>query len=257
MSLFTIGNLSSVTALTAVLAGLGMLTLTQTASAFIVGGGYKASLEAYSFDDISATGTGLLGNANNSTSGNLNLGFAFNFFGVDYNQFRISSNGFLALGIQPASPPSNDARSLNLDLNNLNSSNAPIGPIIASFWDNLTFNGNGRDRAYYEVKQDNQGKKRLIVQWNKAGIPGTPGVAGDDRTITFQTVLFENSNDILLSYKDTFVSPGNASNNGSSATVGISDGSISGQRLQWSYNSAFSAYEPPQTGPTIRFRKYP
>jgi len=249
LSLFTIGNLSSFTALTAVLAGVGILSTLQTASATsITGGGYRASLEAYSFENISSE-TAILNNDDNDSSLlPANLNFSFRFFGVDYNQFRVSSNGFLALGTStPSSPPATDSRPTNLDLNNLTTN---IGPTIAAFWDDLTF-AQSYDRAYYAVRGTGT-DRRLIVQWNQAGVSGSGNNAGD---ITFQAVLFENSGDILLSYADTFFGSGVTNNNGGSATVGISDGQPNGQRLQWSYNTPFSGYAPPQTGPTIRFRR--
>jgi hypothetical protein len=249
LSLFTVGNVSAIAILSTVLAGVGILIETQNASAYIVGGGYQAGVESYSFEDISTSGTGILNNANDNTTNRLNIPFAFRFFGVDYNEYRISSNGFLALGNPSpnAARPADDARADNLDLNTASG----IGPIIAPYWDNLTATGSGRDRAYYEVK-GTAGSRRLIVQWNKFGYAGSPTTTGD---ITFQAILFEGSNNIVFSYADTFFEPNSAVNNGGSATVGISDGSGGSNRLQWSYNSAFSQYAPPQAGPTVRFQQ--
>ncbi|BAU13873.1 hypothetical protein LEP3755_44160 [Leptolyngbya sp. NIES-3755] len=247
LSLFTIGNLSSLTALTAVLAGVGILSTLQTASATsITGGGYRASLEAYSFENITSADS-VLNNDNSTALLPTSLNFSFRFFGVDYNRFQVSSNGFLALGTS-TSPPATDSRPENLNLNSLTTN---IGPTIAAFWDDLDFGGS-YGTAFYAVRgTQQQGDRRLIVQWNQAGVGGTNN-GGD---ITFQAVLFENSGDILLSYADTFFGSGVANNNGGSATVGISDGQPNGQRLQWSYNTPFSGYAPPQTGPTIRFRR--
>lgn len=250
LSLFTIGNLSSFTALTAVLAGVGILSTLQTAIATtITGGGYRANLEAYNFENLTSGSATSILNTDDDNSSLLpaDLNFSFKFFGVDYNRFQVSSNGFLALGTSP-SLPATDSRPTNLDLNNLTTN---IGPTIAAFWDNLSFTG-PYDRAYYAVRGTGN-DRRLIVQWNQAGVSGTNNNGNE---ITFQAVLFENSSDILLSYADTFFATDVANNNGGSATVGISDGQVNGQRLQWSYNTAFSGYAPPQ-GRTIRFRREP
>ncbi|MBL1214964.1 MAG: T9SS type A sorting domain-containing protein [Ignavibacteriae bacterium] len=50
----------------------------------------------YDWRDISATGTDRIGTiGDNQTIGPFNLGFTFNYFGVDYTQFYINANGFI------------------------------------------------------------------------------------------------------------------------------------------------------------------
>ncbi len=57
------------------------------------------SQPAYSWIDISGTGTDLIGSiSDEQTVGPFGLGFTFNFFGVDYTDFYINSNGFITFG---------------------------------------------------------------------------------------------------------------------------------------------------------------
>jgi hypothetical protein len=55
--------------------------------------------------------------------------------------------------------------------------------------------------------------------------------------VTFQAILFEGTNDILLQYRDVY--SGSSRDYGASATVGIRDrdGHLNGENLQWSYNA--------------------
>jgi hypothetical protein len=55
-----------------------------------------SSQPTYSWIDISGTGTDIVGSiGDDQTIGPLNIGFTFNYFGVDYTQFYINSNGFI------------------------------------------------------------------------------------------------------------------------------------------------------------------
>lgn len=54
------------------------------------------SQPTYNWIDISGTGTDIIGSiGDDETFGPLNLGFTFNYFGTDYTQFYINSNGFI------------------------------------------------------------------------------------------------------------------------------------------------------------------
>lgn len=54
------------------------------------------SQPAYDWIDISGTGTDIIGSlGDDETIGPLSLGFTFNYFGVDYTEFYINSNGFI------------------------------------------------------------------------------------------------------------------------------------------------------------------
>jgi Kelch motif len=61
------------------------------------GYGYLTSTTTYDWVDISATGTPV-SLYDDDNSGPLNTGFSFSFYGVDYTQFYINSNGNLSFG---------------------------------------------------------------------------------------------------------------------------------------------------------------
>lgn len=235
LSLFTIGNLSSFTALTAVLAGIGILSTLQSASAQTISGdGYTATRLTYSFEDISSTGTGILANQDNNTS-SIKLPFVFRFFNVNYNtqtDLFISTNGLLSFG--SAYPNANNE--------SLTSLSTAIPPTIAVLWDDLTFNtatNPDANRVYYQTLGSGN-SERLVIQWDKAGVVGETGA---NKLITFQAILYKNDDKIRFNYLDTLVSPGSPANAAGLATVGISNGQVGGQRLQWSYNTPFSSYQ--------------
>lgn len=55
------------------------------------------SQPTYDWIDISGTGTDIIGSiGDNQTIGPLSLGFTFNYFGADYTEFYINSNGFIS-----------------------------------------------------------------------------------------------------------------------------------------------------------------
>jgi hypothetical protein len=119
----------------------------------------------------------------------------------------------------------------NVDL----TTTAPSGnnPSIAVLWDDWQFFSPGTDASYYYTLMGAPGSRRFITQWNLA----EGCCSGSPIPVTFQSVLFEGSNDILLSYLN--VDSGDFRAFGNSATVGIrdTDGQLNGQNLQWSFNS--------------------
>jgi len=102
-----------------------------------------------SFDpwtDISGTGTPISefdptsGNKDDVLSSALNIGFPFRFFGTNFSQLRVCSNGFLTF----------DTASGNTAFSNLSLPNtgAPRN-MIAFLWDDLFFSSGKSSRAYY------------------------------------------------------------------------------------------------------------
>ncbi|XWK88152.1 MAG: PEP-CTERM sorting domain-containing protein [Phormidium sp.] len=185
--------------------------------------GYTATDEVgYSFQDISRTGTRILAGTDDVTT-SANLGFNFNFYGRDYNNLSLTANGLLTFGGSNYQY-SNSSFSTSSPYYNL----ASIGVL----WDDWQFFPGGTDAVYYQTVGD-PGNRRFITQWNRAG-----GFYSSPSTVTFESVLFEGSNDILFSYQD--VDSGDYRSFGGSSTVGIRDvnGQLNDRNLQWSYNSA-------------------
>ncbi len=156
---------------------------------------------AYSFEDISSTGTNL-GLSDNSSTDIDPLPFTFTFFGQDYDAIFISSEGVL-----------------NFSGNAMATDNQCIpaptgtGPFIAPLWDELNVK---KGKVYYEIK-GTAPDRRLIIQWQDMGHDSNPP---NKDYATFQVILYEGSNNILFQYKDV-IFDGSSYDSGLSATVGI------------------------------------
>jgi hypothetical protein len=210
--------------ITAVLAGVMLIGTAAGARAAVIGPdtyGYTATNNIpYTFTDISGSGTQVLTNDDDSAVAAA-LGFGFDFYGTGYTSLFISSNGLMTF---------NTANSAFTNAA-LSGSQSPDVPMIAPLWDDwVTLDANGADAVYYQMLGA-PGSRQFITQWNNVVSFG-----GSPSTVTFQSILFEGSNNILFNYAD--VISGDGKNNGGSATVGIrnTSGNTNGQNLQWSFN---------------------
>lgn len=141
------------------------------------------------------------------------ISFDFKFYDQIYNKVKVSSNGYLTFAEQtipyfnPISPTP------------ISSTHRDAPPIsIFSYWMNLCPDLGGG--IFYKTDDLSNPKcKRLIVEWRDIPGDSTGGV------ITFQAVLFECTNQILLQYKDViFSSQNDGYSLGSGATIGITNG---------------------------------
>jgi len=100
----------------------------------------------FAWMDISGMGSLAMDSGDDATAGPFPIGFDFPFYGGDFDQFNVCSNGFMSFS------------SNSTDYNNqpLPSASAP-GHLVAPFWDDLVVGGGS---IYYY----NDGT-RLIVQW--------------------------------------------------------------------------------------------
>jgi len=217
-------NFSMATAGAAFIA-LGSLGIGQ-AQAVTIGPdafGYRATDEIpFTFQDISGIGSRVLAGTDDATT-SASLGFNFNFYGTNYNRVSWSPNGLMTFG------------GTNSQFTNVNlTTTAPSGnlPSIAVLWDDWQFFSPGTDASYYYTTMGAPGSRSFITQWNLA-----EGFSDSPSSVTFQSVLFEGTNDILFSYLD--VNSGDFRSFGGSSTVGIRDrnGQLNGENLQWSFNS--------------------
>ena len=194
--------------------------------------GYSANDRAtYSFADIAGGGAASVLTGADDDQAQISLGFTFKFYGTSYTTVCVNANGFLTMGNCNASLAV--ANFANVDI----ASTAPQGnlPQIAVYWTDLTFATQGAGAVFYQTSGVT-GARKFIVQWNQAYPQnGSTGV-------TFQAVLSEGANQILLQYANTAVNS-NSFDRGGTATVGIRDasGQSNGNNLQWSYNSAVIA----------------
>jgi len=175
----------------------------------------------------------------------VSLPFNFTFYGTQYSQIWVSSNGFISFTDPGSSFPENDT---------IPSASAP-NYIIAAYWDDLDADGN--DNAYYKTI-GSAPNRQFVIQWDKFKQNNSTSSSSE---ITFEVILYEHSNLIKIQYN--YVSSASAdSTNGNSATVGIKSGN---DGVLYSYNqegaiTSFSAilFHPrslgPQANASIQFR---
>ena len=146
---------------------------------------------SFAWADISASGSVALSSGDDVVAGPFPIGFSFRFYGGEFTEFFVTSNGIVSLS-------SGDASFGNQPLP------SPGAPphLIAPFWDDLILSPG---TVYWQ----NDGS-RLIVQWQSVQHYGSGG------PYTFQAILHPNGS-ILYQYL-TMGEPR------TSATIGIQNG---------------------------------
>jgi subtilisin family serine protease len=139
----------------------------------------------------------------------LDVPFNFNFYGADYTQLAISSNG--ALYFQ-------DAYLDNWNLPIPGFISYGVSSLVAPWWDDLVVRPGA---IYYQLEAD-----RVIIEYYQ--VSAWTGY----EPATWEVILYANGN-ILFQYQDVIV--GNYADYGGSATVGIQGNQMTG--LQYSYNA--------------------
>ena len=119
--------------------------------------------------DISNTGTQISIAGDNATSGAINIGFPFSFYGTEYSELRVCTNGWISFTSFLFSP-----------VNQILPNNYAPRAMIAALWDDLDFHYNSK--AYYEL----QGNKFIILFENVYTVNG-------QGPYTFEIILYENS----------------------------------------------------------------
>jgi hypothetical protein len=163
------------------------------------------------------------------------LPFTFKFYGVNYNQLTVCSNGFLTFGT------SNNADFRNGRLPGPSGPN----PMIAPFWDDLVFQTGSGIYVYNDIVNS-----RYIIEWYL-------GKNGDNTSFeeTFQVILYNPSvyptstgdGPIKIQYKVfNNVDTGSAQSHGNYCTVGIKDhtGLVG---LEYSFNNQYPIPAKPIT----------
>ena len=183
----------------------------------------------YDWIEISSSGTNL--NLSNSGNGNwsgngpvetVNLPFTFTFYGIEYNEMTVCTNGWISLG-------ETDAESFR---------NYPVpgaggpSPMIAAFWDDLETGNNGDVYIY-------NSSEYVIIQWDDMRTNYSNSLE------TFQVILYNDSNQpygdnsVKIQYQDfNNTSSGNFNSyppvHGSYASIGI-ENHFADDGLQYSY----------------------
>jgi len=150
----------------------------------------------YDFVDISTTGTQVtFSSADDSIAGPFPLGMTFPFYGANFSQFKVSTNGWMTFN---TSETSSRAGNYNFP------STSGAANMIALFWDDLHLRTAGRVHYLYDGT-------RFILQFTNVDKYSPSGA-----TLTFQAQLYPNGK-ILLVYRTM-----TGTTNG--ATIGIQDG---------------------------------
>jgi hypothetical protein len=155
---------------------------------------YTLSTPTFNFQDISGTGT-FISLGDDEVSGAIPLGFSFSFFGTNYTNVYVSSNGFLTV-----LPAQNDGCCSGQPLPNASN---PLG-VIAGWWEDLNRpQGNIRYQTL-----GTPGSQTFITQYTN--VPHF----FDGPQVTFQIKLFEGTNNIEVHYP-------NAVSDGGTHSAGI------------------------------------
>ena len=148
---------------------------------------WKDSNEAdgveFDWIDISATGNALSFSSNDDAVGPYPIGFDFNFYGVDYDEFIVNPNGWIGFG-DDSNAWSNSS---------LPGSDAPRAAIMP-FWDDLypEIGSNGGGDVYYQSFDDH-----LVVMFDDV-----IHYSGEyDGTYDFEVILW-STGEIKLQYND-------------------------------------------------------
>jgi hypothetical protein len=166
---------------------------------------YSFSASAGTYLDISVNGDPIIidnGNSDDGFANGFSIGFDFTFGGVTYNEFNVSTNGWITL-----------ANNGNNNITNFGSNNnfasIPKLPLIAALWDDLEISDIGRDITY-----KSSGGVLTVqftnVQW---GYQATAPQA----SINFQIKLYEATGAVEFVYDQI---PGGVLN-APSASIGI------------------------------------
>lgn len=98
------------------------LFLTQSKAQSVSGYAFSQSAEAY----VAVTGTSSTADGDDGIQNNIPIGFSFNYGGITYSTFSISTNGWIRLGQNIGG---------NSWVNTLSNPNANYAPLIAAYWD--------------------------------------------------------------------------------------------------------------------------
>jgi len=113
----------------------------------------------------------------------VNIGFTFNFGGVNYTQLQIITNGLLHFGAN---------QNMHQAYNNTTLPSGTYDRFIAPYWDDINPVGNPTTQVRYSTL-GTAPDRRFVVSW--VGVPIYPSTG----SYSFQVILYENG-DIKFQY---------------------------------------------------------
>lgn len=190
-----------------------------------------SNLVQYQWRDAAAAGTAhLFLPGTNEGYAAISLPFDVTFGGQTYTSVTAHSNGYLALGHNPATIPDNF----------IIPGIAQPNDFIAAFWDNLTADTNG---VLYTATLGSAPTREFVIEWTEMKMVGM-----GTSLLRFEVVLFEDRDDVLIQYHT--LNGNNA--DGASATVGVEYAAGQAGR-EYAYNRAGALWP----GLALLFRPYP
>ncbi len=181
----------------------------------------------YEWFEISGVGTSL--NLDDDDIRTLSLPFSFKYYGTNYNQVSVCSNGFLVMGSSSNTAWSNEQ---------LPSSNAYR--MIAGIWDDLLpAGGGGGGYVYY---YNDAGGHRFIVEWY-----GVEDISTGEPN-TFQIVLSDPAYNPTVTGDGEIFCYYQASPSVADGTLGIQDNNMLNY-LMYSFNNTYSRGAAPVEPP--------
>ncbi|HCV42924.1 MAG TPA: hypothetical protein DGH68_05535 [Bacteroidetes bacterium] len=149
----------------------------------------------YNWVELNGVGTQVTVPSSGNYTTTVTLPFTFKYYGVNYTQVRLSSDGWIAFG--SGTQTAYNAVCLPYNDN--------VGCMVAAFWDNLFMTtGETGKLLYYSAPA-----QRFIVEWYNVGHNNTH--TGADNKETFQIILYDpatyptptGDGEILFQYKNT------------------------------------------------------
>ncbi len=156
--------------------------------------------------------------------GPFNIGFTFNFYGNNYSQFHVSSNGLVMFG----------TGSGDYTEDPIPASGTPNN-FISAFWDDIVIDPSGKILYTTIGAAPN---RKCIIQWTNMGFYASPVLMG-----TFAVILYEGSNNIQIQYR-SIIDNTSARAHGQSATIGL-ENATGTAGIQYAYHNS-SAVESEQ-----------
>jgi hypothetical protein len=162
-------------------------------------------ISAYTLYTLPVGMTELSGTSNVLSGDNahldISIGFSFNYLGVEYDQLRINTNGWVSLN-----KSGSDATSMNNI--NLFTNDQPT-TVLAPWWDNLK--ADASSRISYQATDN-----KITIEWNNVLAYNSASTT----RLSFQLILYGYSNMIDFCYGTVTQGTHNASE---SASIGIKD----------------------------------
>jgi hypothetical protein len=160
----------------------------------------------YSFSESTDTytavnGTDVTAIGDDGYENGIPIGFVFNFSGINYTTFCVSTNGFIKLGGTMGFA----------SYVNILSNTSTLSPLIAAFWDDNN-RGTGSIQYLLSGAAPNQ---TLEIGWNNINIGGD-GITSTSAFASFKIVLHETTDVIDIIYGSTLDVAGNLS-----ASIGL------------------------------------